>query len=47
MTDKDELVTNIDELGKARKEKEARLKAAVRTVSENRRKARESQTRPA
>lgn len=47
MTDKDELITSIEELGKARKEKETRLKDAVKTVSENRRIARESQSRPA
>jgi len=47
MTDKDDLTTNIDELGKARKEKEARLKEGIKTVSENRRKAREQSSRPA
>ncbi len=46
MTDKDDLIMSIDELGKARKEKTAKLRAAVKTVSANRQTARESQTRP-
>lgn len=47
MSDKDDLTASIEELGKARKDKEARLKTAVKTVSENRRIAREQSSRPA
>lgn len=47
MSDKDDLTTSIEELGKARREKEAKLKTAVKTVSENRRIARGQSNRPA
>ena len=47
MDDKEAIVTSIKELGKARKEKTARLKEAVQTVSANRRIAREQPNRPA
>lgn len=46
MTDKADLTTSIDELAKARKDKETKLQAAVKTVSENRRTAREKSSRP-
>lgn len=38
---------HVTELTKALKEKDKKLEAAVKTVSENRRIARESQSRPA
>lgn len=47
MSDKDDLISSIEELAKSRKEKEAMLAAAVKKVLENRRKAREQSSRPA
>lgn len=47
MSDKDELITNIKGLAKSREDKTARLKAAIKTVSENRRIARGQSSRPA
>ena len=47
MSDKDDLTASIEELAKARRDKEALLKTAVKITSENRRKAREQSNRPA
>lgn len=46
MSDKDDLQSSIDQLGKARTEKERKLKAAVQIVAERRRIAREQSYRP-
>lgn len=46
MSDKDDLKIGIEELGKARKDKVTRLDEGVKRVLANRRKARESQSRP-
>jgi len=46
MSDKDDLQSSIDELSKARTEKERKLKAAVQIVAERRRIAREQSYRP-
>ena len=46
MSDKDDLIVSIEELGKARREKENKLREAVKRVSENRRIAREKSSRP-
>lgn len=45
MTDKADLTSSINELAKSRKKKESILAAAVKTVSENRRKLRKQQNR--
>ncbi len=46
MSDKDDLTTSIEKLSLAREEKDNKLREAVKTVSENRRIARERQSRP-
>ncbi len=46
MSDKDDLIMSIEELGKSRREKESKLREAVKRVSVNRRIARGKSSRP-
>lgn len=47
MSDKEDLQVSIEQLGESLRNKEARLKEGVQTETENRRIAREQQSRPA